>query len=151
MLKDEECAGFIKDLLGRVATDQNPLVEGGDILKIYDLINSSKQGGMVRAGAPGSVAGANYALGTIATHNARIQIGVTIPSPATAAGDAPIGLHETIHHAGQHVYFDSDLAKGVSGKTHTPIEWQGRRPTGGPDDRFIYSQYWNAELKKHCK
>jgi hypothetical protein len=152
MLKNKDCADFIKDLPGRVASDKNPLVEGGDILKVYDLINSPSQGGMVRAGAPGSVPGANFALGSVAGGNARIQIGVSYPGPATAKGDAPIGLHETIHHSGRNVYGDDVLAKAVSEMTGTPIEWRGQKLTGDPyKDVWIHSQYWNAELQKHCK
>jgi hypothetical protein len=42
------------DLLARVANSNNKLVEGGDILKIFDKI-ISQGGGLIRAGGPGSL------------------------------------------------------------------------------------------------
>jgi hypothetical protein len=149
--KGGDCANFIKDLLSRVASDKNPLVEGGDILKVYDLINSPSQGGMVRAGAPGSVPGANFALGSIKGGNATIQIGITIPGPPTAKGDAIIALHETIHHTGQVPYSDEELAKAVYEQPDSPT--LGEPPAGSTPTQiaYFYSNYWNTELKNHCK
>lgn len=154
------CADFVKDLLGRVSSADNPLVEGGNILGIFDRI--SQGGGLVRSGGPGSIPGANFALGGFATNDARIQIGNYLPGvPVTAEelrrgynrSDAGAGLHESMHHAGRNVYFDRDLALAVHARTGATIEnSRGQRPTGNPStDRFIYSQYWDAELKKHCK
>jgi hypothetical protein len=35
-LEDSDCSNFIKDILSRAASANNPLVEGGDLLKIFD-------------------------------------------------------------------------------------------------------------------
>ncbi|MDT5295421.1 MAG: hypothetical protein QOJ76_2301 [Acidobacteriota bacterium] len=158
MLKTPDCANFVKQLLDVVsknAAPGNTLVAGGDILKIFDLIQTQK--GMVRSGdtAGGAIPGANFALGSIATGNAQIQVGNFRPGlPVTAQelktlylkSDAQISMHETIHHAGRLVYSDQDLAIVVSMLPPLP-----RPPLPTTVDRFKFSQYWDAELKKHCK
>ncbi|MDQ3802537.1 MAG: hypothetical protein M3416_01585 [Acidobacteriota bacterium] len=163
LLSNPDCANFIKDILGRVSArfPDNPLVEGGDVLKIFDRI--SQGGGLIRAGGPGSAAGnPNYALGSFATNDARIQIGNYLPGGTVTAeefrmgynrSDAGVGLHESMHHAGRNKYYDEVLAEAVNARTGAPIQnSRGQRPTGNPlTDPYIYSQYWDAELKKHCK
>jgi hypothetical protein len=157
MLKAPDCANFVKRLLddaARNAAPGNTLVAGGDILKIFDLIQTQK--GMVRSGdtAHGAIPGANFALGSIATGNAQIQLGnfrpglpVTLPELKTLylKSDTPITMHETIHHAGRLVYSDQDLAIVVS------MMPGPRPPLPATVDRFRFSQYWDAELRKHCK
>jgi YD repeat-containing protein len=161
MLNDprHDCAAFIKKLLDLVNKDgDNSLVEGGDILKIFDKINSPDQKGMIRSGASGSYTdpegrNGSYALGTIASHTAMIQLGPQYPGPPTAAGDALQALHETTHHAGQHVYTDKMLAQALEQWTGKPIVGpHGERPTGDDaKDKWIYSNYWGGELGNHCK
>jgi hypothetical protein len=152
-----DCANFVRQLLEQVsrnAAPANTLVANGDILKVYDLVQSQK--GMVRAGdmARGAIPGANFALGSIGTNDAQIQIGNFRPGlPVTAQelksmylkSDASIALHETIHHAGRLVYSDHDLAIVVS------MMPGPRPPLPTTVDRFKFSQYWDAELRKHCK
>jgi hypothetical protein len=159
MVGEPECANFIKELLDRASSaagPRNPLVEGGDVLKIFDLIMSKEQKGIVRdmTRISGGLAG-----GSVRTHSAQIILSkypissFVPPNVATAwllKSDSDIALHETLHHAGEAVYFDYDLAVAVSkmpGATPLP------KGTGDPyiKDRFIYSNYWNGELKNHCK
>ena len=157
MLAKEKTSTFIKALLAGVAAHAAPgntLVEEGDVLRIFDLVQ--KQKGFVRAGdtAAGAIPGANFALGSVATGDAQIQIGNFRPgAPLTfqelkdayLKSDAPIALHETLHHAGRLVYSDQEFAIAVStmpGIT-TPL------PTSG--NRFDFSAYWDAELRKACK
>jgi hypothetical protein len=152
-----KCSQFVKDLLAETskhAAPGNTLVEGGDVLKIFDLVQSQK--GMVRAGdtAHGAEPGANFALGSVATGNAQIQIGnfrpgapLTLQELADAylKSDAPIALHETLHHAGRLVYSDQEFAIVVSAMNDNvpPL------PTSG--NRFEYSAYWDAALRRSFK
>lgn len=157
MLSKRKCADFVKELLKRVSEHAQPanreLVEGGDVLKIYDLIQ--KQRGMIRQGTPkADPFVSNGALGSIAQRNAGIQIGRFRPGQAVTlaelekkyreVNDPPIALHETIHHAGRLLYSDQDLATAVS-------TMPGDRPAlPVTSDRFAFSNYWDNELRKHC-
>jgi hypothetical protein len=157
MLSNPKCSEFIKDLLtetARHAAPGNTLVEGGDVLRVYDKIQSQK--GVVRSGdtAHGAMPGANFALGSIATGDARIQIGNFRPgapltmqelTDAYLKSDAPIALHETLHHCGRFVYSDQEFAIVVS----VMIDNQPPLPTSG--NRFDFSHYWDTELRKRSK
>ncbi len=154
LLERPTCANFVRDLIDQAAANAAPgntLVEDGDILRIYDLIQ--EQNGMVRAGAPGSIPGANFATGSIATEDAGIQIGNFVPGvPVTEdelkarylRADTIIALHETIHHAGRLVFSDQDLAIVVSMMPGTP-------PIPQTTNRFAFSSYWDTELRRHCR
>lgn len=157
ILAKEKAAAFIKALVAEVAKHAAPgntLVEEGDVLRIFDLVQ--KQKGFVRAGdtAGGAIPGANFALGSVATGDAQIQIGNFRPgAPLTfqelkdayLQSDAPVALHETLHHAGRLVYSDQEYAVVVSTLpgTRPPL------PTSG--NRFDFSHYWDTELRKACK
>jgi hypothetical protein len=157
MVSSPKCSEFIKDLLAETAKHAAPgntLVEGGDVLKIYDKVQSQK--GMVRSGdtAHGAAPGANFALGSIATGDARIQIGNFRPgAPLTLdelkeaylKSDAPIALHETLHHAGRLVYSDQEFAIVVS------MMNDNNPPLPNTSDRFAFSNYWDTELRKRCR
>jgi len=156
-LKKPKCAAFVKELLAETAKHAGPgntLVEEGDVLRIFDLVQTQK--GMVRAGdtANGAIPGANFALGSIGTGDAAIQIGNFRPGAeltfeelkaAYLESDAKFSLHETLHHAGRLVYSDQEFAIVVS-------EMNGNNPplpTGA--DRFQFSQYWDKALRKSLK
>ena len=152
-----KCAAFVKELLAETAKHASPgntLVEGGDVLKIFDLIQTQK--GMVRSGdtAHGAEPGANFALGSVATGDARIQIGNFRPgAPVTLdeltemylQSDVPVSLHETLHHAGRLVYSDQEFAIVVS------TMGEGRPTLPATGNRFDYSRYWDTELRKTFK
>jgi hypothetical protein len=157
LLSNAKCSDFIKELLAETAKHAQPgntLVEEGDVLKIFDLIQTQR--GMVRAGdtAGGAQPGANFALGSIGTGDALIQIGVTRPgAPVTLQElkemylktDVPVTLHETLHHAGRLVYSDQEFAIVVS------TMGSNRPPLPVTSNRFEFSRYWDTELRKACK
>jgi len=162
MLNKPKCAAFVKQLLSIVASNaqaDNKLVAGGDVLKVFDTVMSQK--GLVRAndiqnGADPS--GPNLALGNVAKKNARIQVGNYRPGiPVTRAdlkaqylkSDARICLHETLHHCGELVYSDQEFAIAASALNgnNPPLPV----PIPNTDMRFIYSQYWDGELRKSYK
>lgn len=156
-LKKPKCAAFVKELLAETskhASPGNTLVEEGDVLRIYDLIQTQK--GMVRSGdtANGAIPGANFALGSVGTGDAAIQLGNFLPGAdmtfdelkaAYLMSDAKFSLHETLHHAGRLVYSDQEFANVVS-------EMNGNDPPlplGA--NRFQFSQYWDKALRKTLK
>lgn len=155
LMSKPKCGEFVKELIKRTsenAAPDNTVVAEGDILKIFDLVLT--QNGVTRAGAPGSIPGANFATGSIGTNNAGIQIGNFRPGAPvtleelTAAylkSDGRVTLHETIHHSGRLVYSDQDLAIVVS----TMPGDRPPLPTSG--NRFDFSQYWDRELRKTFK
>ena len=157
ILAKEKAAAFVKQLLAETAKHAAPgntLVEEGDVLRVFDLVQ--KQKGMVRSGdtAGGAIPGANFALGSVATGDAQMQIGNFRPgAPLTfqelkdayLKSDAPIALHETLHHAGRLVYSDQEFAIVVS----TMPGVTAKLPTSG--NRFDFSHYWDTELRKACK
>lgn len=155
LLSKPNCAEFVKELIKRAsenAAPDNTVVAEGDVLKIFDLVLT--QNGMVRAGAPGSIPGANFATGSIATNNAGIQIGNVVPGAPVSKedlrlmylkSDGRFTMHETIHHSGRLVYSDQDLAIVVS----TMPGDRPPLPTSG--NRFEFSAYWDRELRKTFK
>ena len=156
-----KCGNYVRqllDLVSRNAQPANKLVEGGDVLKVFDLVQ--KQRGLVRAGdkAHGALPGANFADGSIEGGNARIQVGNVRPGAAVTMdelkamyvkSDARFCMHETLHHCGRLVYSDQEYAIAAStiNGNNPPLPV----PPPGPNSRFIFSQYWDAELRKSFK
>jgi len=108
-LADPKCAGFIKELLGLVASESNPLVENGDLLKVFDKVVGQRGvvrefvrgGGEARGSIGGLHGGAQMALSPT-------RFGDKLPPSMKLAvqlrADRIAGLHETIHFAGLNVY-----------------------------------------------
>ena len=156
-----KCGNYVRqllDLVSRNAQPANKLVAGGDVLKVFDLVQ--QQRGLVRAGdtAHGALPGANFADGSIEGGNARIQVGNVRPgAPVTmdelkamyVKSDARFCLHEALHHCGRLVYSDQEYAIAAStiNGNNPPLPV----PPPGPNSRFIFSQYWDAELRKSFK
>lgn len=161
LLSHKKCGDHVKALLEVVSANASPankLVEGGDVLKVFDKVMSQK--GLVRAGdkAKGALPGANFAGGSIEGGNAMIQIGNVRPGqPVTmdelkalyVKSDAKFCMHETLHHSGRLVYSDQEFAIATSAinGNNPPLP----TPAAGIDSRFVYSQYWDAELRKTFK
>lgn len=158
LLSTPKCGGYVKrllDVVSRNASPGNKLVAGGDVLKVFDIVRQQK--GLVRAGdaAHGAFGGANFAGGSIKGGNAMIQVGNVRPGlPVTrqelaamyVKSDARFCIHETLHHCGELVYSDQEYAIATSSLNgnNPPLP----TPPASIDSRFIYSQYWDAELRK---
>jgi len=151
-LADSTCARFIQDLLGQVASDSNPLVEGGDLLKVFDKVVSQR--GVVRDYVPGG----GEARGSIGGRDgAQMAINITrfggnpTPGEKYVLGlelDRIIALHETIHFAGLNGYDDFVLAAAVAKMNHTTVpDTKGLKPLAAA---FKMSNFWNQELKNKC-
>jgi hypothetical protein len=154
-LENPDCANFLKKLIALVssANPANPLVKDGNLLEIFDQINTPPNGGLVRAGHPGSdLTGGSQANGSFATNNAQIQFGTFIPIPSNSAeinrSDGQTALDELMHHAGQYRYFDYDYAKVMSenGMGELP---ESTDPYG--KDRFKFSRYLHDRIHDKCK
>ena len=65
--------------------------------------------------------------------------------------DAHFALHELIHHAGRLVYSDQELAIVVSAMPGSPPLPKPSVPPDPLRDRFLFSKYWDKELRKRCK
>lgn len=153
-LSNSDCANFISNLLGRVASAGNPLVTGGNLLGVFDAVrgqrgivrDNSVGGGEARGSIGGRDGGAQMVLAPTrfggnptANEKTRIQLGI----------DIRVALHETIHFAGLNIYDDRALAVGVAAMTGT----QAPGPTGrgALADAFANSAFFDNELRKHCK
>lgn len=161
LLGRPKCATFVKrviELVSKNASPANRLVENGDVLKVFDRVMSQR--GLVRAGdaAHGALPGANFADGSIEGKDARIQVGnirpgadVTLEELAAmyVKSDARFCIHETLHHCGRLVYSDQEYAIAASAMNgnNPPLPI----PPPDIDSRFLYSQYWDAELRKTFK
>ncbi|HWW77706.1 MAG TPA: hypothetical protein VNZ44_20045 [Pyrinomonadaceae bacterium] len=159
LLSKPRCRDFVQQLLASVESPANRLVEGGDVLRVFDRIMAQPmaQPKLVRIrdfdnGAHPTLF-FNLAMGSLSNNTARIQIGgCWPPAPVTRAelkaaylkSDAAMCLHETIHHSGENIYSDQELAEVVSGMTGTPL----RTPNPGQDIRPFYSQIWDRELRR---
>ena len=164
LLAKPKCSAFIKQLLAHAsqhAVPGNTMIEEGDILKVFDIITSPGQKGLVRSGDTknGALPGANFASGSIQDGTARIQIGnVRPPGPVTmeelkalyVESDARFCIHETLHHCGVFLYDDqayANAANAINGNSR-PLP----TPTGNPlVDSRTYSQYWDKDLRNTFK
>ena len=158
LLSIPKCKDYVNQLLDLVSSNASPgnmLVADGDVLAVFDIVQQQK--GLVRAGdtAHGAIGGANFAGGSIKGGNAMIQIGNVRPGlPVTlqeleamyVKSDARFCMHETLHHCGELVYSDQEYAIATSSLNgnNPPLP----TPPAGIDSRFIYSQYWDTELRK---
>ena len=162
MLSIPKCAAFVKqllDLVSKHAQPDNTLVAGGDVLKVFDTVMAQK--GLIRANDTANGAdkrGANLALGSIERGNAQIQVGTFRPGvpvtreelkPQYLKSDARICLHETLHHSGRLVYSDQEFAIAASALNGNNPALPAPDPTR--DMRFVFSQYWDGELRKSYK
>ena len=152
---EPKCADFIKELFRLVKSEGNPLVADGDILKIYEIINSPPNVGLIRAGALGSIPGYGTATFRDQKGAATIQVGPGIGVPSILLKiEAQSVLHELIHQAGkERVYLDEELAKVVSGIRLPGVSVLGSPPEGSTQKQkdYFYSNYWGAVLKDKCK
>ncbi|HWS88763.1 MAG TPA: hypothetical protein VN282_17445 [Pyrinomonadaceae bacterium] len=159
LLARPRCANFVRELLERVSRNASPgnkLVADGNVLEVFDIV-VNEQRGLVRAGdtARGALGGANFADGSIEGKNARIQVGNFTTGAAVTMkelkalyvkSDAQICIHETLHHCGRLVYSDHEYAIAVSSMNgnNPPLPI----PPPGIDSRFMFSNYWDQELRK---
>jgi hypothetical protein len=168
-LQDKPCADYIKEILSRVASDKNPLVEGGDLLKIFDVITGPGQRGLER----GVKFGAAQAFPSVRQGTAGIGFGIFIAGTFPVGGgalrqallqsDSNSALDELMHLAGQDNYSDQRLAQAASKlrEPGTPELKEIPFPEGDYTDPkvmaarvswvFHYSGYFHPELRKRCK
>lgn len=162
MLSIPACGNFVKQLLTLAETSANPLVAGGDVLKVFDMITSPPNKGLVRAGDTANGARtdvtSNLAIGSIKGKNAQIQVGSFRPGVDSTleevkrgylVSDARMCLHETIHHCGENVFTDEYLAQVVSGMVGNVPPIPIPDPAKPKEDvRTRFSQYWDKALRK---
>ena len=160
LLSIPKCANFVKQVLAFVSEKAAPvrtLVAGGDVLEIFDTI-TKKPHGLVRAGdaAHGAIGGANFAHGSMERGDAWIQVGNVFHGAAITfaelkdkyvKSDARVCIHESMHHAGNFVYSDEEMARAVSALKGIPLP----TPKPNEDSRLVYSWYWDDELVKTFK
>ena len=157
-LEDPDCANFIKALLNGAASSDNPLVEGGDLLKVLDVIMG--QNGMWRArmGEGGTQAWPSVAQGTggIRFGNVSGRFSSADELRETLLRfDSYAALHELIHLAGFRSFGDDVLARAASKLPNAPPLKEIPFPYGGTAAEissyvYHYSDYWDDELRKHC-
>ena len=49
-----KCAQFLKTILNKASTEENPVLHGGDIAKIFSDFLAQKEGGIMRGSLPGA-------------------------------------------------------------------------------------------------
>lgn len=161
-LKDD-CSGFIKDLLSRVSSDSNPLVEDGDLLRIFDKLIGPGQGGVRRARIGGGRMDGSFEEGNATIHLQGADSD-SLPDKTPEFlkeyllwSDSDKVLHELIHAAGLLSYSDYQLAVAVSQMANTPPlpEMPKLTENSTPNERFhaaaTASTYWDRVLRARCK
>ena len=161
-LKDD-CSGFIKDLLNRVSSDSNPLVEDGDLLRIFDKLIGPGQGGVRRAPIGGGRMDGSFEEGNATIHLQGVDSDI-LPDKTPEFrkeyqlwSDSDKILHELIHAAGLLSYSDFQLAVAVSQMANTPPLPEKIELTVNSTDaeRRIaaqtFSTYWDRVLRDRCK
>jgi hypothetical protein len=158
-LKDPDCSAFIKELLSRVEYVTNPLVEDGDLLRIFDKLMG--QGGVVRAPIGGGRMEGSFEEGNATI---RLEAAGSLPDNTPEFrreyllwSDSDKIVHELIHAAGKLSYSDYQLAVAVSQMADTPPLPEKIELTvnSTPEERFhaaaTPSTYWDGVLREHYK
>lgn len=161
-LKDD-CSAFIKELLSRVSSENNPLVEDGDLLRIFDKLIGPGQGGVHRADIGGGRMDGSFDEGNAAIHLQPVGTGI-VPGETPEFlkefqlwSDSDKILHELIHAAGLLSYSDEQLSIAVSQMDNTPPlpEMPKLTVSSTMEERShhakTFSTYWDRVLRKRCK
>jgi hypothetical protein len=158
-----DSSGFIKDLLSRVSYDSNPLVEDGDLLRIFDKLIAPGQGGVRRSPIGGGRMDGSFQEGNATIHLQGADPN-TLPDKTPEFrkeyqlwSDSDKILHELIHAAGLLSYSDYQLAVVVSQMDNTPPLPEKIELTvdSTPHERYhaaaTSSSYWDGVLRERCK
>jgi hypothetical protein len=163
ILEDADASAFVRDLLSRVQSESNPLVEGGDLLKIFDLLIGPGQGGVRRAPIGGGRMNGSIKEGTATILLSGIGTGSVggDNSPELRKAfqlflDSDKIIHELCHASGSFSYSDEQLARAVSQMDNAPPLPEIKlpaNPTVQEATTFVHTMgtYWNRVLKQHCK
>jgi hypothetical protein len=163
VLSDPDASAFVKDLLGRVSSESNPLVEDGDLLRIFDKLTGPGQGGVLRGPIGGGRMDGSFQQG-----NAKILLAgidpTTLPDKKPEYlkefqlwSDSDKIIHELCHASGLLSYSDFQLAVAVSQMENAPPlpDIPKLTENSTPEERthaaVVPSRYWNKVLKEHCK
>jgi len=161
-LQNVDCSGFIKELLSRVSSAGNPLVEDGDLVRIFDKLVGPGQGGVKRE----VNVGGGRMDGSFEGQNAKIYLevigSIQDNSPEFRKKyqhwqDCDKIVHGLIHAAGLRSYSDYQLAVAVSQMPNSPPmpEIPVITVDSTSDERYhasaTASTYWNAVLRQHYK
>lgn len=149
MLDTPKCGDFVKDLVGRVSTSENP-AHSSNPMELFETINSQR--GFVYERVVVNGREINTIRGAIRLHEQGNGAQVVL-SPINAVAlhlevnrfqTALTAMHEILHLAGANGYSDQAFARAVASMPGaTP-------PTKDISDSFNASEYWNGALKDAC-
>ena len=159
LLSNPACANFVKALIqdtSNLVGKDSPLVENGNVQKIFEKIVS--QGGVVRAGQPGSLKdeGGARAFGSIEGKDATIQLGIYQGGKPSLEyvnqSDGLYALTETLHHAGERVFYDYDYARALNarGVPGFPTDPELLKYPKSEKGRWAFSNYFHPQVAAHC-
>ena len=118
-LNRPRCRDFYTRVLNatNVNTQKNPVLEGGDLSKIFDDFVNQKKGGLTRKPVPGG-AGFGSPSGLIRPGNPNSSASIFLPPPVDDIdldfSDAIGVVGEIFHLAGSRAFYDDDqLANAV--------------------------------------
>jgi hypothetical protein len=150
-LAKEPCANFINNVLSKLGAQHGPLVEGTNVLKLFDDV--AKEGGFVRGNPPdglGRLEGGTF-RGRI-NHNATIYLPGFDPSnknPIPAQEtllDAGGIFHELLHLANGKTNDDLQLSKAIRDAGMGVNPW----PKEKDNKNLAFSYYIHDALVKYC-
>lgn len=160
VLSGADASAFIKDLLSRVSSDNNPVVEDGDLLRIFDKLTGPGQGGVVRARFRGGRMDGSFQQGNATIHldgvGSLVDNSPEFRKKFQLWSDSEKIIHELCHASGLLSYSDFQLAVAVSQMDNTPPlpDIPQITENSTPEERthaaLVPSSYWNKVLKQHC-
>jgi hypothetical protein len=111
-LSGRDCIDFYTTVFNRVSTEKNPVLEGGDLSKIFQaFLNQPKPHELLSRNMPANSDGHGNPIGNIRASTAAI---FAQGNGATAASDAATVISELFHLAGtRRFYSDQDLASAA--------------------------------------
>ncbi|HZI88657.1 MAG TPA: hypothetical protein VFD48_17620, partial [Pyrinomonadaceae bacterium] len=156
------CATFIRRILNSVSSSGNPLMERGDLEKLFFNVLNQKKGGFTRNRIPG---GGPYgsAGGTIKA-NSRGDATIFLPEFPDPTlrnwSDAQGAIAELMHLAGKTKYTDYELAVAVNAIPEYASEFRGSAENNPFDPSYAgnakdkkslgYSSFWHGVQDRIC-
>ncbi|HYW73746.1 MAG TPA: hypothetical protein VE961_22170 [Pyrinomonadaceae bacterium] len=144
-LSQSSCSEFYKRVLNspNVNTKGNPVLEGGDLSKIFQDFLDQKKGGLTRTRPEGS-AGYGSPTGLIRPGNKNSNGAIYLPAGQGDYADAVGLVGEIFHLAGSKgYYYDYELAVAV----HNIPEYASKFPLKAKDNIFDPSYGRKAQVK----
>lgn len=159
------CSTFIRRILQAVSSKKNPLVERGDLEKLFFSVLNQKKGGFTRNPVPGGAGFGSVDPLTRIKPNGAGNAVIYLPQnwdPSLKNWlDTQGAIDELMHLAGKNIYSDYELAVAVNAIPEYAKQFTGRPESNPFDQRYQgdakdknsggYSSFFHGVLRNICQ